>query len=617
MATMRDVVDPRRPNFTMPPAAPMPPNAPLMLEGPKPGTALMDPKRPNFTMPPTQPEPTPTMRALPAPGPQQMAAPGNPNVPKGGLSAEAQAFRAALAPTAPDSGWKNAWRSMRGNAAALGKASLPGVAGGIVGTVQRMADGEQAAPAPFVPPEAKPGDIPTDPTTQAPKPTQRRPLGFGPDNEFTRNVANTVNAVSGLGSGLGSGMRALGMLREGSGVANAAAKVAPAAQKIAPFVQGAQAAQAAQPLSAPNLTTPGKGADPSIGPPELAARRDGVIYREGNSYSGTGNIAFGAEIDNARNPGVGVTSLDFSEGRRQDAMELARMRAAAPQGPTMGGFAGGEQIGMAREGGTANFGPSLSVLGPSGNAMKPRDVRAANAIAAERATATERMANERDLARMREGGDMARANLNAGVQRENNAAQISATMRGQDITREGHMVTAQGNRMRMQYDMAKDQRDYTAQRADKGFEQGQQAIKDLHSEIGSMIPPTTDRDGKTVPDTENAARYATAMQSMVGRMGKTMKDVDAKDKARFVAGMQLADVASATATGGLTPWGTRAIQSNEPILALRKLPNGDYQTNRVGVNGETEVIPGRYIEKEGSTLGFGGRASNKFKALME
>jgi hypothetical protein len=314
---------------------------------------------------------------------------------------------------------------------------------------------------------------------------------------------------------------------------------------------------------------------------------------------------------------VGVTSLDFSEGRRQDAMELARMRAAAPQGPTMGGFAGGEQIGMAREGGTANFGPSLSVLGPSGNAMKPRDVRAANAIAAERATATERMANERDLARMREGGDMARANLNAGVQRENNAAQISATMRGQDITREGHMVTAQGNRMRMQYDMAKDQRDYATGRADAKFTQGQQAIKDLHNEIGSMIPPTTDQDGKTVPDTQNAARYATAMQSLVGRMGKTMQDVDAKDKARFVAGMQLADVVTATATGSMTPWGTRAIQSNEPILALRKLPNGDYQTNRVGVNGETEVIPGRYIEKEGSTLGFGGRASNKFKALME
>ena len=137
------------------------------------------------------------------------------------------------------------------------------------------------------------------------------------------------------------------------------------------------------------------------------------------------------------------------------------------------------------------------------------------------------------------------------------------------------MATAQGNPMRMQYDMAKDQRDYTTGRADKAFEQGQQAIKDLHQEIGSMIPPTTDQDGKTVPDTQNAARYATAMQALVGRMGKTMKDVDAKDKARFVAGMQLADVASATATGGLTPWGTRAIQSNEPILALRKLPHGD------------------------------------------
>ena len=561
--------------------------------------------------------------------------PGNPRVPKPGMSPEAVSMRPAApaAPTAPTASaapaatpeagtpMQRAMRSMRsasGTGKALGLAVLPTAAGVAANTAQRMIDDAQPAPTPFAPPAAMPGDIPTDPSVQAPAAIRSRPLGFGPDNEFTRNLANTVNAVSGLGRSVGAGVGAVSnFMRGGSNAATATATAGNAAQKVIPFVQGAQAAQALQPtLPAPNMTTPAPaaGADPSIGPPVLLPRRDGVIYREGNSYSGTGNIGFGAEIDNARNPGVGVTSLPAAPGMR-GGYELPRSVTTGDGGSTVGmgpiGFYG------EREGGTANFGPSLSVLGPSGSAMKPRDIRAANALAAERATATERMANERNLARMREGGDMARANLNAGVARENNAATIAATMRGQDITQQGNLISAAGQRARMQYDMTKDQRDYTTGRADKAFEQGQQAIKDLHQEIGSMIPPTTDQDGKTVPDTQNAARYATAMQALVGRMGKTMKDVDAKDKARFVAGMQLADVVTATATGSMTPWGTRAIQSNELILALRKLPNGDYQTNRVGVNGETEIIPGRYIEKEGSTLGFGGRASNKFASLME
>ena len=195
--------------------------------------------------------------------------------------------------------------------------------------------------------------------------------------------------------------------------------------------------------------------------------------------------------------------------------------------------------------------------------------------------------------------------------------QTDAIMRGQDVMREGHILTNDAARVRLGYDMGKDKRDFAANRSDAGFTQGQQAIKDLHQEIGGMLPPTRDDKGNPTPDTQNAARYATAIQATVGRLGGTMKDLTAPDKARLVAGMQLADVANATATNGWTPWGTRAIQSNEPILSIRRMKNGDYQTNRVGVNGETEVIPRRYIEKEGSYMSFGGRATNKFTALME
>ena len=215
-------------------------------------------------------------------------------------------------------------------------------------------------------------------------------------------------------------------------------------------------------------------------------------------------------------------------------------------------------------------------------------------------------ANAFAMASMREQGENLRSQR-----------QTDATMRGQDVMREGHILTNDAARIRLGYDMRRDKLHYDAGRSDVGFTQGQQAIKDLHQEIGGMLPPTRDDKGNPTPDTQNAARYATAIQATVGRLGGTMKDLTAPDKARFVAGMQLADVANATATNGLTPWGTRAIQSNEPILAIKRLANGDYQTNRVGVNGETEVIPKHYVEKEGSYMSFGGRATNKFTPLME
>ena len=372
----------------------------------------------------------------------------------------------------------------------------------------------------------------------------------------------------------------------------------------------------------PPLINPDAAQHPSAALPQpnvtVPPNPAGTIRRVGNSYSADGPIAFGADIDNPRNPGAGVTVLPAGPSMRS-GFELPRSVTTGDGGSTLGqgpiGFGDPQAAERERHNRDVTFRSALSDIRNSN--MKPRDKRAAAALAQEQYMGTQRMENERATASMRESGDMARANLSAGVQRENNAATTNATMRGQDMNYQGQVLSVRQAQAAAQRAQANTDREYMRAKGNDEFTQGQQAIKDLHQEIGGMIPPTTDRDGKTTPDTENAARYATAMQSMVGRLGGSMKDVTASDKARFVAGMQLSDVANATATGGLTPWGTRAVQSNEPILALRKLPNGDYQTNRKGINGETEVIPGRYIEKEGSTLGFGGRASNKFKPLME
>ena len=231
------------------------------------------------------------------------------------------------------------------------------------------------------------------------------------------------------------------------------------------------------------------------------------------------------------------------------------------------------------------------------------------------------------IATLRDRGETTRAIAANQTQRQIHADANAVTMRGQDTSLLGHRMTNDVARANSLRDQANKDREYVSGREDKLVERRNAAAKALPEEIAAMLPPGA--DGK--PDTVNAARHAQGITNAVADLAQNHPDpamreklqreglaaLDQSDKRRLVAGMQLADVVNATATGGLTPWGTRAIQSNAPIMAIKKLPNGDYQTNRRGVNGETEIIPGRYIEKEGSILGIGGRPSDKFKALME
>lgn len=410
--------------------------------------------------------------------------------------------------------------------------------------------------------------------------------------------------------------------------ARQAAPVAPAA--AAPAAQGSNFSPEHQALMKERFGTPQQAAAPDpAGNITKTVGKDGLV-----TYSGS-NVKFGAGITDPKGAaldaasgmrsgaraGFGVSSLDTSEGYRQDLLELQRNaaeRAAAPSG------AGGGLSGF-NAGGDGGVGSTSHRDAWNARMQQESDLRELmrNGLSARQAAGV--MSQRQQTQQQATAAQMQHAAAMAGnaTQRENNAATTRATMRGQDMQLMGHKMTNQIALANRQYEMFKDQRNYELEvkkfgqtQADANFEQGQQAVKDLHTEIGNMLPPVV-VDGKPVPDLQNAARYATGLQALVGRMGKTMKDVSSTDKARFLAGMQLTDVANATATNFLTPWGTKAIQSNEPISAIRKLDNGDYQTNRKGVNGEVEIIPGRYVEKEGSFAGIGGRATNRFAPLIE
>ena len=104
---------------------------------------------------------------------------------------------------------------------------------------------------------------------------------------------------------------------------------------------------AAAPVAAPSVdprVQTGWGSRP--GTPEIAAapaNPNGTILRSGNAYSGK-DIKFGADIVN-KNPlpldgSFGVTSLDSTEGHRQNLLELQRNAAERANAPPMGGATG-------------------------------------------------------------------------------------------------------------------------------------------------------------------------------------------------------------------------------------------------------------------------------------
>ena len=213
----------------------------------------------------------------------------------------------------------------------------------------------------------------------------------------------------------------------------------------------------------------------------------------------------------------------------------------------------------------------------------------------------------------------------------------ATTLRGQDVDLQAKQWAAQAALAERQREQANADRQFglevhktgTAEQQ-QNFNDAQAAQKNITEQIAATLPPGA--DGKA--DTATAARYMTGLNAVVANrmqllqahLQKNPGDQTAQselaglqqrgvamlgqgDVRRHVAGMQLSDVANATGTGGLTPWGTRAVNSSAPIQSIKKNANGDYVSDR------GDVIPGRYVDKVDSTLGMGGRKNNNFDIL--
>ena len=401
---------------------------------------------------------------------------------------------------------------------------------------------------------------------------------------------------------------------------------------------------------APQTTAPAALPPTAAGAPQAPAPTN--ITRTGNSYTGPDNIA-GPITINGMEPGSGLRG-DPSPQNQAAAQALSDKYGGAPTLPTpmvanadgtggMVGINGTPFAGGAEH--AAQFRQQVSRSNLEG-ALRDgmRNPRTA-AAAMNAAAGLQGEDNGLAIASMKEQGETLRSGATNNVAMQTAKLRAGVETRGQDMGLEGHKYTAdqtlRGSIARTNYDIKKDQRDNEQKLENQQYERTAGATKRLQSEFESTLPQV---EGK--PDTARAALYANGLPAFVASHKQQLEKAVAANPgsatlraqldtlntkgadaittsptglAQFLAGMQLAELARGTATNGFTPGGTRAVASNEPITSIRSDGRGNYVTNRRGVNGETEVIPARYIETEGGVMGtsFGGKASNKFAALIE
>lgn len=206
------------------------------------------------------------------------------------------------------------------------------------------------------------------------------------------------------------------------------------------------APSAAAPGNTATYSNEGRLRPETIVPPAAPTNPNGTITRSGNTYSGK-DIKFGADIVN-KNPlpldgSFGVSSLDSSEGLRQDQLELQRNAAERANAPPMGGASdmGGRRtmmddlVAKSKAGG-----PDLSKL-PAGRRARLetglRQSQDANANAMAIAgmnseTARAGMANTASIAAMQDT-----------TQRRSNDQNNATSLRGQEMDYAGRMAPLQ------------------------------------------------------------------------------------------------------------------------------------------------------------------------------
>jgi hypothetical protein len=130
--------------------------------------------------------------------------------------------------------------------------------------------------------------------------------------------------------------------------------------------------------------------------------------------------------------------------------------------------------------------------------------------------------NER-VAGLREAGENARASAQLGLSRYLGDRNAQLQLRGQDITREGHMINAAGQRAQLLYNINKDQRDFNLRKDEVDNAERERGQKSISDWLQSSFQ-TTDANGKAVPDSARIASFTQASTRMLGNVINQFKN---------------------------------------------------------------------------------------------
>lgn len=368
----------------------------------------------------------------------------------------------------------------------------------------------------------------------------------------------------------------------------------------------------APPLPAGNFTS---GRDSFQGPSTIPSATP-TIRRVGNTFTDGSDPGALTRISTVGDGNGGATRAAIEANTRRINGEMAQTQreldAYGPGGtPGMSGIGGGTLVSSLRD---QHFStPSASILTPGRGNMKPRDVRHAQSLA-----------TEREIAGMRERGEMGRAQMNNATQQAIAGRQIDMGLRGQDqqfalsreghaVQREGHILTNDNNRRRLIYDMNKDQRDTAYARSDKDFEQRAARETQLQKNIEAAHTVMTDKGPQV--DVQGAAEYRRGIDRSMARMGiKGVHEIGPQAEQQLFAASDLLKTMRQNA--GMLPWNPDKLKTIDPydLTALKVMPNGDRVITRPG-QAQGQVIPGRFFRTEEGARLFGGTPTNKYDML--
>ena len=363
----------------------------------------------------------------------------------------------------------------------------------------------------------------------------------------------------------------------------------------------------------PGAFPPNTQGQPGGTVPGSAAPVAPTIRRVGNAFTdGSDPGALSRVTVMSRDPQADAREANARRINGEMAQTQRELDAYGPGGtPGMSGIGGGTLVSSLRD---QHFStPSASILTPGRGNMKPRDVRHAQSLA-----------TEREIAGMRERGEMGRAQMNSATQQAIAGRQIDMGLRSQDqqfalgreghaVQREGHILTNDNNRRRLTYDMGKDQRDTAYARSDKDFEQRAARETQLQKNIEAAHTVMTDKGPQV--DVQGAAEYRRGIDRSMARMGiKGVHEIGPQAEQQLFAASDLLKTMRQNA--GMLPWNPDKLKTIDPydLTALKVMPNGDRVVTRPG-QAQGQVIPGRFFRTEEGARLFGGTPTNKYDML--